>query len=68
MFIFILSPLTERITGLDTVLTVYMLDRLELFGARHQQEDNAVLAMLQDGRTQADVRLQALLGSAPECA
>ncbi|MBN3181950.1 hypothetical protein H5A18_08515 [Pectobacterium brasiliense] len=43
-----------------------MLDRLDLFGAQHQQEDNAVLAMLQDGRAQADARLLALLGSDPE--
>ncbi|WP_262983978.1 hypothetical protein DUT67_13745 [Pectobacterium peruviense] len=42
-----------------------MLERLDLFGAQHQQEDNAVLTMLQDGRAQADARLQALLGSDP---
>jgi hypothetical protein len=39
---------------------------LDLFGAQRQQEDNAVLAMLQDGRSQADARLKVLLGSDPE--
>jgi len=62
----LVAVLTGCVTGLGTVLTVYMLDRLDLFGAQHQQEDNAVLTMLQDGRAQADARLQALLGSDPE--
>ncbi|MGM3159250.1 hypothetical protein ACS25C_00500 [Dickeya undicola] len=46
-------------------ITAYLLDRFDLFGAQHQQDDNAVLAMLQDGRAQADARLLALLGSVP---
>ena len=62
----LVAVLTGCVTGLGTVLTVYMFDRLDLFGAQHQQEDNAVLTMLQDGRAQADARLQALLGSDPE--
>ena len=62
----LVAVLTGCVTGLGTVLTVYMLDRLDLFGAQHQQEDNAVLTMLQGGRAQADARLQALLGSDPE--
>lgn len=62
----LVAVLTGCVTGLGTVLTVYMLDRLDLFGAQHQQEDNAVLTMLQDGRAQADARLQALLGSDPK--
>ncbi|MDU7579317.1 hypothetical protein [Aeromonas sp.] len=62
----LVAVLAGCITGLGTVLTVYMLDRIDLFGAQHQREDSAVLAMLQKGKAQADAHLQSLLGAEPE--
>ena len=62
----LVAVLTGCVTGLISVLVVYMLDRIDLFGAQHQSEDSAILMMLQEGRAQADARLQALLGSDPE--
>jgi hypothetical protein len=60
------AVLTGCVTGLGTVLTIYMLDRIDLFGAQHEREDNAVLAMLQDSKTQSEARLQALLNTIPK--
>ncbi|QUG75346.1 hypothetical protein GKQ23_10280 [Erwinia sp. E602] len=65
MISLLVAVLTGCITGLGTVLTVYMLDRIDLFGAQHQREEQAVLAMLQQGREQSEARLQALLGMGP---
>ncbi|MBA5235486.1 hypothetical protein H2Y54_02810 [Pectobacterium aroidearum] len=62
----LVAVLAGCVTGLGTVLTVYMLDRIDLFGAQHQKEDSEVLTMLQKSKAEAKTRLQALLGSDPE--
>lgn len=59
----LVAVLTGCITGLGTMLTVYLLDRADLFGFQHQQEDKAVLSMLEERREQAELRLQALLNT-----